>query len=87
MTAIDATGLHALEALNDRLLKSGRAVLLCGARRQPAEFLKQAKFVEHIGKENILPHVQAALGRASEIYAGFAGVREESAHDLAKARI
>jgi SulP family sulfate permease len=87
MTAIDATGLHALEALNDRLRKSGRTMLLCGARRQPAEFLQQAEFVEHIGKENILPHVEAALERANELYAGFSGVGEKFAHDLAKARI
>jgi MFS superfamily sulfate permease-like transporter len=32
MTAIDATGLHALEMLSDRLKKSGRTLLLCGAR-------------------------------------------------------
>jgi SulP family sulfate permease len=87
MTAIDATGLHALEALNGRLRKSGRTMLLCGARRQPAEFLGQTEFVEHVGKQNILPHVKAALERASEIYAGFSGVGKEFAHDLAKARI
>jgi SulP family sulfate permease len=86
MTAIDATGLHALEALHDRLRKSGRTVLLCGARRQPAQFLQQTEFVEHIGKENILPHVEAALKRAGEIYSGFSGVGEEFAQDLAKAR-
>ena len=87
MTAIDATGLHALESLNDRLRKSGRAVLLCGARRQPAKFLQQAEFVEHIGKENILPHIEAALDRAKRIYADFSGVGEEFARDLAKARM
>jgi SulP family sulfate permease len=87
MTAIDPTGLHALEALSDRLRKAGRTMLLCGARRQPAEFLKRAEFVDHIGKDNILPNVKAALDRASEIRAAFSGVGEEFAHDLAKARI
>jgi sulfate permease, SulP family len=67
MTAIDATGLHALEGLSDRLKKSGRTLLLCGARHQPARFLDQAEFVEHVGPANILPHVQAALQRAEEI--------------------
>jgi SulP family sulfate permease len=67
MTAIDATGLHALRALNDRLVKSGRTLLLCGARRQPAAFLDQADFIEHVGPDNILPHVQAALERARHI--------------------
>lgn len=65
MTAIDATGLHALEKLSDRLKKSGRSLLLCGARDQPAQLLHRAEFVEHIGNDNILPHVQAALERAA----------------------
>ena len=43
MTAIDATGLHALEAFSDRLKKSGRTLILCGARHQPAQFLEQAR--------------------------------------------
>jgi SulP family sulfate permease len=67
MTAIDATGLHALETLSDRLKKSGRTLVMCGARHQPAAFLHQAEFVEHVGERNIVPHVQAALARAREI--------------------
>ena len=69
MTAIDATGLHALEGLSDRLKKSDRTLLLCGARHQPARFLAQAEFVDHVGEENILPHVQAALSRAAQLRA------------------
>jgi SulP family sulfate permease len=69
MTAIDATGLHALEQLNDRLKRSGRTLLLCGARLQPAQLLDQAEFVEHVGKDNILPHVEAALRRAESLIA------------------
>lgn len=87
MTAIDATGLHALEMLSERLRKSGRTLLLCGARHQPAQFLKQADFVSHIGRENILPHVQAALARAKQVYADFAGVGAEMAHDFAAVRL
>jgi sulfate permease, SulP family len=67
MTAIDATGLHALEELNDRLKRSGRTLLLCGARHQPARFLDRAEFVDHVGAANILPHVQAALLRAEQV--------------------
>ncbi len=33
MTAIDSTGLHALEALTEKLRASGREVILCGMRR------------------------------------------------------
>jgi SulP family sulfate permease len=67
MTAVDATGLHALEWLADRLARSGRVLLLCGARHQPARYLKQAEFIQHIGDKNILPHIDDALRRAEEI--------------------
>ena len=74
MTAIDATGLHALETLNDRLRKSNRTMLLCGARHQPARFLQQAEFVERIGERNFLPHVEAAIARAQEVRASLLGL-------------
>jgi SulP family sulfate permease len=70
MTALDATGLHELERLNDRLKKSGRTMLICGARRQPAQLLKRADFIAHVGKEHILPHIQAALQHAERMHAG-----------------
>jgi SulP family sulfate permease len=69
MTAIDATGLHALEGLNERLRKSGRTMLICGARRQPAQLLKRGDFVSHVGKEHILPHIHAALQQAERLHA------------------
>jgi SulP family sulfate permease len=68
MTAIDATGLHALEQLADRLHKSGRTLLLCGALPQPSKMLHRVEFVEHVGEDNILPNVHAALGRAAVIF-------------------
>jgi SulP family sulfate permease len=82
MTALDATGLHALEVFAKRLGKSGRTLLLCGARDQPAELLQRADFIEHIGRKNILPHIEAALQRAQEINAAFAGVGQEMADDF-----
>jgi SulP family sulfate permease len=69
MTALDATGLHELEVLSDRLKKSGRTMLLCGARRQPAQLLKRGDFIAHVGKEHILPHIQAALEHAERMHA------------------
>jgi sulfate permease, SulP family len=82
MTALDATGLHALEVLAKRLRKSGRTLLLCGAREQPARLLQKADFIEHIGRDNILPHIEAALERAREINAAFGGVGQEMADDF-----
>ena len=83
MTAIDATGLHALKVFSDQLKKSGRTLLLCGARDQPGRLLHQSDFVEHIGEMNILPHVEAALARASDIAEAFDGVGAELALEYA----
>jgi SulP family sulfate permease len=64
MTAIDGTGLHALEHLADALHGSDRTLLLCGMRDQPARMMERAEFHEHIGEANLLPSVEAALDRA-----------------------
>lgn len=67
MTTIDATGVHALERLSDRLHASGRSLILCGAREQPAAYLHQTEFVDRVGPKNIVPSIEAALARAGEI--------------------
>ena len=71
MTALDATGLHALERLAYRCRQQRKTLLLCGAREQPARLLHQAEFVEHVGDENILPNIRAALERVHEIEKSF----------------
>src|ERR1700678_1355547 len=68
MTAIDSTGLQALERLALEVRASGRTLLLCGAREQPARLMAQVSFARHVGAENICPHVTAALVRAQEIH-------------------
>jgi len=68
MTAIDATGLGAIRDLADTLHESGRSLLLCGARPQPAELMKQAEFERHVGAENICGSITEALQRAAEVY-------------------
>jgi SulP family sulfate permease len=68
MTAIDGTGLKAIEDLADALHASNRHLILCGARSQPAQVMHDAEFEQHVGIENICPNVQAALDRASQLY-------------------
>jgi sulfate permease, SulP family len=67
MTAIDATGIAALEELADQLQKSGRSMLVCGARPQPAALMHEAGFDRHISAENICENISAALERAEAI--------------------
>ncbi len=64
MTAIDGTGLHALEHFADVLHNSGRTLLLCGMHDQPARMMRRAEFHQHIGDENMVPTVEAAFARA-----------------------
>jgi MFS superfamily sulfate permease-like transporter len=68
MTAIDAMGIAALEDLADRLKTSGRAMLVCGARPQPAALMNEAGFDRHVGAENICENITEALKRADEIH-------------------
>jgi SulP family sulfate permease len=82
MTALDATGIHALEKFYDRLHKAGKRLLLCGAREQPSRLISQSDFLKALGKENVLPHVQAALARARQIQGDFEGIGRELALEL-----
>jgi SulP family sulfate permease len=67
MTAIDATGIHAIESFAKRLNTSGRTLILCGAMEQPSKLLQQPRFLYHVGRENIMPNIQAALDRAKAV--------------------
>jgi SulP family sulfate permease len=67
MTAIDATGMKAIQDFADALHASGRTLLLCGAPPHPARLMAQAEFHRHVGAANILPNVEAALARAAEL--------------------
>lgn len=68
MTAIDATGLFALEEIARQLHATGRTLILCGAREQPAQAIHQAEFEDVVGRENICANVQEALARAEEVF-------------------
>jgi sulfate permease, SulP family len=70
MTALDATGLFALEEVAKTLHASKRTLILCGAREQPAQLIQQGEFAEVVGRENICGNVQSALRRAEEVYEG-----------------
>jgi SulP family sulfate permease len=68
MTAIDGTGLAAIEELARRLHDSGRALVVEGMREQPARLMRKADFAGHIGARNVVPSFDAALDRAREIH-------------------
>ena len=69
MTALDATGVRALEEFADAVHATNRHLILCGALPQPAKLMKRAEFEQRVGAENICPNVAAALTRAQQLYA------------------
>jgi sulfate permease, SulP family len=68
MTALDATGLFALEEVARTLKTSGRELILCGAREQPLQLIQQTEFAELIGSANICENVHEALRRAEDVF-------------------
>jgi SulP family sulfate permease len=82
MTALDATGIHALEQFSERLRKTGKTLLLCGARNQPSQLISRSDFLIHVGPENVLPNIQAALARVNEIQGDFEGIGRELALEM-----
>jgi sulfate permease, SulP family len=82
MTALDATGIHALEQFSERLHKTGKTLLLCGARNQPSQLISRSGFLKHVGPENVLPNIQAALVRVNEIKGDFEGIGRELALEM-----
>lgn len=65
--AIDATGEHALENFYHTCKKLGIALVLSGVNKAPYETLKKMHFIDMIGKENVLDHIDKALVRTNEI--------------------
>ncbi len=64
MTAIDSTGLHALETVAAKLQSTGRDVILCGMRSQPKSLISRPGTLPHIPRENICYSLRDALTRA-----------------------
>jgi SulP family sulfate permease len=80
MTAIDSTGLQALDKLADQVHESGRKLILCGAREQPAKRMQEAGLHGHLGAQNVCLSVAEALDRAKSIGPDSSGPSPEAAN-------
>jgi sulfate permease, SulP family len=68
MTAMDATGVRALEDVAAGLRQSGRTLIVCGARDQPAAMMRAAGLDALIGADNVCSNIEEALRRARTIH-------------------
>lgn len=65
--ALDATGLEALEDLQEKLRRDRKNLILCGPHSQPLFALMRAGFMEKIGMENVCGDMESSLARARQI--------------------
>ena len=68
MTALDATGLFALQEVASQLRATDRTLILCGTREQPATLIQDSELEHIIGRDNICENVREALHRADEAF-------------------
>lgn len=69
VSAMDATGLNALESVVERIKIHGGTVVLSGIHQQPLQMLRKAGFIEVIGHENFQPTFDEALTRSRGLLA------------------
>jgi sulfate permease, SulP family len=67
VVAMDATGLNALEDLYEKLHRKGKHLVLSAPHTNPLMVMEKAGFIERLGRENVCPHIDAALARARQI--------------------
>lgn len=65
VNALDATAMHSLEELYDKLSKKHIAVVFSHVNEQPMHVMQKAGFVEKVGSENFCTHIDEALERAA----------------------
>jgi SulP family sulfate permease len=65
-SAIDSTGIRALEDIVTRFKKSGTAVVLVGVHAQPMVAISRAGLVDLVGEDNLVGTIDDALTRAAQ---------------------
>ena len=67
VTAMDLTGMNALESIVERMKNSGGQVLISGIHHQPLSMLRKAGFIPVIGVKNFCATLEDSLVRAREL--------------------
>lgn len=67
VSAIDATGIHSLEAIINTCHKKKITLILSHTNEQPMQVLKKSGLFAEIGEENFCENIDAALDRAKSL--------------------
>jgi len=65
--SLDATALHALDAVYSSAQRSNTRLLLSGVHAQPLVTMERAGFLDNIGEANVFGNIDDALARAREL--------------------
>jgi SulP family sulfate permease len=65
--SMDASALHVLEDLHEKLVKRGKHLILCGPHTQPYFLMHQAGLFKQIGAGNTVANLDDALKRARDL--------------------
>ncbi len=69
VTAMDATGMHALVSLVERMKNHHGNVILSGIHQQPLQLLRKSDFIKTVGMENFCATFDDSLERAKQLVA------------------
>lgn len=64
---IDASGLNVLEEVYKQTVKQKTLLIISGIQSQVEQELQKHKLLTLIGRENVLPNIESALARASQL--------------------
>lgn len=67
LISLDATALHALAELQEKIQRHHKHLILCGTPNQPYQALNNAGLIAKIGLENVVPTLEAGLARAETL--------------------
>ena len=67
VTAMDATGMNALESVVERMQHRGGQVILSGIHQQPLQMLRKAGFLDVLEIDNVCATFDEALVRAESL--------------------
>jgi SulP family sulfate permease len=67
VTAIDLTGMNALESIVERMQNAGGQVVISGIHHQPLLMLRKAGFLPIIGRDNLCATLEDSLARAESL--------------------
>ncbi len=63
---IDASGMNSLEELYEKCQKQNIVFILSGVRKNVFQSLDNFGIIDQLGKENVFPHIDAALKHAKD---------------------